>query len=102
MGSTNSGDAIATTQRLPLDGYPNANGLPSWGGMDAYNSSVKNLLAANSIVSTDIRKTPGGNYNLYYIYFRNVSSSPWSYSYSSKSNLTTDTSTRAGSGTLQP
>lgn len=56
MGSTNSGDAIATTQRLPLDGYPNANGLPSWGGMDAYNSSVKNLLAANSIVSTDIRK----------------------------------------------
>ena len=26
--------------------------------MDAYNSSVKNLLAANSIVSTDIRKTP--------------------------------------------
>ncbi|MDV3927987.1 hypothetical protein CMT52_07970 [Elizabethkingia anophelis] len=102
VGSTNSGDAIATTQRLPLDGYPNANGLPSWGGMDAYNSSVKNLLAANSIVSTDIRKTPGGNYNLYYIYFRNVSSSPWSYSYSSTSNLTTDTSTRTGSGTLQP
>ncbi|PSD44077.1 hypothetical protein C7E23_08040 [Elizabethkingia anophelis] len=77
--------------------------MPSWGGMDAYNSSVKNLLAANSIVSADIRKmTNGGGYNLYYIYFRNVSSSPWSYSYSSTSNLTTDTSTRTGSGTLQP
>ncbi|MCT3725773.1 hypothetical protein [Elizabethkingia anophelis] len=102
VGSINTGDATSQNQGLALNGYPNVHGTPWWGLMDAYDSNVQNLLAANSIVSTDVRTADTGEPRFYFLYFRNVSSSPWSYSYTSRSNLTTDPSPRTGSGTLQP